>query len=66
MEERYKDLELLTLCGSQDGLLKLGEAILSPGDYIVTEEYVYPGLISGVRIINVFINSILVNIATYY
>jgi DNA-binding transcriptional MocR family regulator len=34
--------------GSQDALTKLMEAMLSPGDYLVTEEHVYSGLLAAV------------------
>ena len=44
-----KTYRQLILPGSQEGLSKLMEAMLTPGDVVVAEEYVYPGVICSVE-----------------
>ena len=43
----YKDTSLVVTTGSQDGLCKSFEMSLEPGDPIVLEEFVYPGVLSA-------------------
>ncbi|KAG0722294.1 Kynurenine/alpha-aminoadipate aminotransferase, mitochondrial [Chionoecetes opilio] len=43
---RWADMDLIVTAGSQDGLCKALEMMVSPGDYIVTQEPCYTGTLS--------------------
>ena len=57
--------DLIVTCGSQDGLCKAIEMLLSPGDSVVVEDYIYAGTL-GIMVTFFYLPNLKIERSKYF